>query len=133
MLAYVFLSNDFLRFFTEDRSIRGWEDTATSWLITGLVVAVVCAGVMLFYKLFQKRSAGNIKEQTWSRGETILLMLAGLIPVFICILVVWYATSNFYKVIGMPGLFKGIVFAWLLYLLFMVIGHLASPWRRELI
>ena len=34
---------------------------------------------------------------------------------------------------GSAGLLKGTFFAWILYLIFMVIGHLVSPWRRELI
>ena len=132
MLIYIFLANDLLRFFTEDRSIRGWEEAATSWLITGLVVAAVVAGLMLLYKLMQKKAAGNIKEQVWSRGESVLLMLAGLLPVLLGVAVIWYWSSNFFKVMGVPGLFKGIVFAWVVYLIFMIVGHLAGPWRREL-
>jgi cytochrome c biogenesis protein CcdA len=62
-----------------------------------------------------------------------LLMLLGLIPVFLSVLLVWFAYANFYNVMRVPGLFKGIFFAWLLYLVFMVIGHLAGPWRRDLI
>jgi heme/copper-type cytochrome/quinol oxidase subunit 2 len=131
-LAYTFMANDFLRFFTEDRR-RGWEETATSWLITAVVISVLCAGGMLLYKFFQRRAAGNIKEQTWSRGETVLLMLFGLIPVLFLVSLVWYSYPNYYNVMRLPGLFKGIAFAWVLYLLFMVVGHLAGPWRRDLV
>lgn len=132
MLGYIFFANDFLRWFTENR-IKGWEDTAQSWLITAVVIAVVCAGLMLLYKLLQKKSARNIVEQTWSRGMTVLLILTGLLPVLVFLLVAWYTSSNFYNVMSVGGLFKGVLFAWLLYLVFMVIGHVASPWRRELI
>lgn len=133
MIAYAFLlANDFLRFFTEDRR-RGWEETATSWLISAVVISVICAGLMLLYKFLQRRSAGNIREQAWSRGETVLLMLLGLIPVFIFVAVVWYSSANYYNVMRVPGLFKGVAFSWLLYLLLMVVGHLAGPWRRDLV
>ena len=132
MLGYILLANDFLKWFTENR-IPGWQDTAQSWLITSIVIAVLCAGLMLLYKLMRKKAARNIVEQTWSPGKTILLILLGLLPVFLCVAAAWYTSSNFYNVMSVPGLFKGVLFAWLLYLLFMVIGHLASPWRRELI
>jgi heme/copper-type cytochrome/quinol oxidase subunit 2 len=133
MFAYVIFSNDFLRFFAEDRGIRMWDEAVTSWLITALVISVLCAGAMLLVKLYQKKAAGNLVGQTWSRGETVLLMLLGLIPVFILQLIAWYTSSNFYNVMRLPGLFKGVVFAWLLYLIFMVVGHLVTPWRRELV
>jgi heme/copper-type cytochrome/quinol oxidase subunit 2 len=133
MVAYALAANDFLRFFAEDRGIRKWEEAVTGWLITALVIAVLCAGVMMLYKLMQKRSAGNIKGQTWSRGETMLLMLLGLIPVFLCEWVAWYTSSNFYNVMQVPGFFKGVGFAWLLYLFFMIAAHLVTPWRRELV
>jgi succinate dehydrogenase hydrophobic anchor subunit len=132
MLVYIFFANDFLRWFTENR-IKGWEDTAESWLITAVVIAVLCAGLMLAYKLLRKKAARNIVEQTWSRRRTALLILIGLLPVFLFILTAWYTSSDFFNVMRVSGLFKGILFAWLLYLLFMIVGHLASPWRRELI
>jgi Na+/H+-dicarboxylate symporter len=132
MLAYIFFANDFLRWFTEDR-IKGWEETAESWLITAVVIAVLCAGLMLLYKLMRKKAARNIIEQTWSKRRTALLIVIGLLPVFLCILTAWYTSSNFFNVMRVSGLFKGVLFAWLLYLLLMIIGHLASPWRRELI
>jgi succinate dehydrogenase hydrophobic anchor subunit len=132
MLVYIFFANDFLRWFTENR-IKGWEDTAESWLITAVVIAVICAGLMLLYKLLRKKTARNIREQTWSKGRTAVLILIGLLPVFVCILTAWYTSSDFFNVMRVSGLFKGVLFAWLLYLLLMIIGHLASPWRRELI
>lgn len=132
MLGYILLANDFLRWFTENR-IKGWEETAQSWLVTVGVIAILCAGLMLFYKLMRKKAARNIVEQTWGKRKTMLLILVGLLPVFLCIWVAWYTSSNFYNVMSVAGLFKGVLFGWLLYLLFMFIGHLASPWRRELI
>ncbi len=132
MLLNIFFANDFLRWFTENR-IKGWEDTAESWVITAVVIAALCAGLMLLYKLLRKKAARNIVEQTWSRGRTVLLIVFGLLPVFLCILAAWYTSSNFFNVMRVSGLLKGVLFAWLLYVLLMIVGHLVSPWRRELI
>jgi hypothetical protein len=68
-----------------------------------------------------------------SRGETVILMLVGLVPVFLIMLVLWYATRDYFDVVGVGGLFKGVLFGWLLYLFLMFIGHVASPWRREIL
>lgn len=127
------LDSDFLKFFTTNRELDDWQDTATSWVLTALVIAIVGAGLMLSYKWLRKIMAASIVEKTWSRGETMVLMLVGLIPVLLATWVIWYATRDYFNIIGVGGLVKGILFAWLLYLLFMFIGHLLSPWRREIL
>lgn len=132
VIAVLLLESDLLKFFVENRDLEDWSDTAVSWLIAALVVSVLVAGVMFAYKALRKYTAPNIKEKTWSRGETILLILVGLLPVFLAVLVVWYSTRDFFNVVGTVGLLKGVAVAWLLYLAFMFGGHLASPWRREI-
>lgn len=133
ILLLSMLESSFLRFFTSNREIDDWQDTALSWVMTAFVIAVFGAGLMMAYKALRKYLAGNIKQKTWSRGETVLLMLIGLLPVFIVVLLFWYATRDYFNIIGVGGLIKGTVFAWLLYLLFMLLGHLFSPWRREIL
>lgn len=132
ILLLTILQSDFLKFFIENRDLEDWDDTALSWLIAALLVSIVCAGVMFAYKGLRKYLARNIREKTWSRGETIMLMVVGLLPVLLAILGVWYNTRDFFNIVGVSGLLKGIVFAWLLYLVIMIVGHLASPWRREI-
>ena len=132
ILVAALLESDLLKFFVENRDLEDWPDTATSWLVAALVVASLVAGLMFAYKAMRKYMASTIKEKTWSRGETVLLMLVGLLPVFVVILVVWYSTRDFFNVVGTMGLLKGVALSWLLYLVFMVVGHLASPWRREI-
>jgi hypothetical protein len=133
VLLLTLFESDFLKFFTSNREIDDWQDTASGWVLTALVISVLCAGLMLFYKWLRKYMAGSIKEKTWSRGETSLLILVGLIPVFLAALIIWYATRDYFNIIGVGGLVKGIVFSWLLYLIFMFAGHLLSPWRREIL
>lgn len=130
---FLLLESDLLGWLADNHDPDGWEETARSWLIAAIVIAVVCAGLMMFYKLLKKHSAENINSRIWSRGQTVLLMLMGLIPVLLLMCVLWYSIRDYYDVVRLGGLFKGIVFGWLLYLLFMFIGHLASPWRREIL
>lgn len=132
VFAALLLESELLKFFVENRDLEDWGDTAVSWLIAALVISALVAGLMFAYKGLKKFTAPNIKEKTWSRGQTVLLIIVGLLPVFLAVLTVWYSTRDFFNVIGTMGLLKGVGFAWLLYLVFMFGGHLASPWRREI-
>lgn len=129
----LFLQSDFLRLFIENNESDTWQDTATSWLITAVVVAVLSAGLVFGYKALRKSMADIAKRKIWTRGQTWLLILIGIFPIFFILLAVWYFTRDFLNFVQIGGLLKGTVFAWILYLIFMVVGHLVSPWRRELI
>jgi len=129
----LFLQDDFLRFFIENIEPDNWQETATSWLITAVVVAVLAAGLVFAYKALRKSMADIAKRKIWTRGQTWLLILIGIFPIFFVLLAVWYMTRDFLNYVQFGGLVKGTLFAWFLYLILMVIGHLVSPWRRELI
>ena len=133
MLAYFVLESDILRWLADYRDIDGWDDTAQNWLIVAIVVSVLSAGLMFFIKWLKKRRAGVIKLEAWSRGETLLLMLLGLLPIFAGLLAIWYFSRDYPNIIGVGGLFKGVVVSWFSYLLLMVTGHALSPWRHELL
>ena len=125
--------SEFFSWLTDNHDADGWEETAQSWLFAAIVIAVICAGLMVFYKWLKKHSAESIDKKIWSRGNTVVLMIVGLLPVLLMMSALWYFTRDYFDVVGVGGLLKGIVLGWLLYLLLMVIGHLASPWRRELL
>ena len=129
----LFLQDGFLRFFIENIEPDNWQETATSWLITAVVVAVLAAGLMFAIKALRKSMAEIAKRKIWTRGQTWLLILIGIFPIFFVLLAVWYMTRDFLNFIQFGGLVKGTLFAWFLYLIFMIVGHLISPWRRELI
>ncbi len=133
MLALLFQTSSFLRMFVDSCDEEGCEDTALNWVIATIVIAIICALLMLAFKWLRKYTAINIVQKAWSRGQTMVLILVGLIPVVIVLLIVWYTTRNFFNFVGVGGLLKGIVMSWLLYVLFMFTGHLVSPWRREII
>lgn len=130
---FLLFQDDFLRLFIENIESDNWQDTAISWLITAIVVAVLGAIMTFGVKAFLKASAKIQVEKIWSRGKTWLLIGIGLLPLFLVLLGIWYFTRDFRNFVLIGGLFKGTVFAWLLYIFLMILGHLVSPWRRELI
>jgi len=133
MLLLLIQESTILRWFVNSTDEAGWQDTATNWLGAALAISVSFTGVMLVAKWFKKRAARNILQKTWSGTRTTVLIVLGLLPIVLSLLVVWYGTRNFYNFVGVGGLLKGIFFSWLLYVLFMLAGHLLSPqWRRDL-
>lgn len=132
-MFFLLLQDGFLRFFIENIEPDDWQETATSWLITAVVVAVLAAGLVFAYKALRKSMADIARKKIWTRGQTWLLILIGIFPIFLVLLAIWYMTRDFLNYVQFGGLVKGTLFAWFLYLIFMVLGHLVSPWRRELI
>lgn len=121
-----------LEWFTGDTSIDGWQDTALSWLITALVIAVVCTGLMALIKFILKQKAPNPKRRIWPRSKAVIFILLGLLPVLLLAVVVWYMSRDFVNIMTVSGLFKGILFSWLLYLLLMLVSHAWGEWRNDL-
>src|SRR5689334_4235741 len=119
MLALLIQTSSFLQMFIDSCEDEGCEDTALNWVLAAVVVAIVCALLMLAIKWFKKYAAINLIQKAWSRGQTIVLIVAGLLPVLMALLIVWYTTRNFFNYVGVGGLLKGVVFAWLLYALMM--------------
>ena len=130
-IAFALWSSDFLRFFTENRDYDDWQSVALSWVLWAIVISVICAGIMLLTKWIMKTRAGVIKEQGWSRNETIVFLAVGLAPVLVFGIVIWYVSRDIGNVTGLSGLVKGIILSWLLYVMLMLIGHL-GPWRRDI-
>lgn len=127
------LQDNILRLFIEDMEPDNWQETATNWLLTAIVVAVLIAGLLFAYKALRKSMADIAKRKIWTRRETWLLIFMGVFPIFFALLAIWYLSRDFLNYVQFGGLVRGTLFAWLLYLVFMVVGHLVSPWRRELL
>jgi amino acid transporter len=132
-LGLLLLSFDFLQMLLDSCEDDGCEDTALNWLIAAIVVAIVCSLFMLGVKWLKKYTAINLVQKAWSRGQTVVLIIVGLLPVLITLIVIWYTTRNFFNYVGVGGLLKGIVLSWVFYMFFIFTGHLLSPWRRELL
>ena len=133
MLGLLLQSFDFLQMLLDSCEDDGCEDTALNWLIAAIVVAIVCSLFMLGIKWLKKYTAINLVQKAWSRGQTVVLIIVGLLPVLITLIVIWYTTRNFFNYVGVGGLLKGIVLSWVVYMFFVFTGHLLSPWRRELL
>lgn len=133
MVTILLQSFDFLQLFLDSCDDEGCEDTALNWVIAAVVVAILCALVMLGIKWWRKYTAGTIVAKAWSRGETMVLIVIGLVPVLIALVIIWYSTLNFFNYVGVGGLLKGIVAAWFFYIVFVLSGHQLSPWRREIL
>jgi uncharacterized membrane protein len=133
MLALILQSSGFLQLFMDACEDDGCEETALNWVIAAVVVAIVCALLMLAIKWLKKYTAINLIQKAWSRGQTIVLIIVGVLPVLLTLIVIWYTTRNFFNYVGVGGLLKGVVFSWLVYVLLMFTGHLLSPWRREIL
>ena len=121
-----------LEWFTGDPSVPNWESTTTNWLIAALVIAAVCTGVMAMFKLFLKAKAPNPRQRIWPRLKTVKFILVGLFPVLAIISTAWYLSHDFINIIAMPGLFKGVLLSWTIYLLFMLVTHAWGEWRDDL-
>ena len=135
MIAFALLAlqeSGVIGWLVDHHEATGWEETAQSWLFASIVVAVIGAGLMLAYKWLKKQTAHSIDSKIWSRGQTVLLIVLGLLPVLLMMTAIWYSVQDYFDVAGVGGLLKGIVFGWLLYVVLVVVGHLATPWRREL-
>jgi len=133
MLALLLQSSGFLQLFIDSCEDEGCEETALNWVIAVVVVAIVAALLMLAIKWLKKYTAINLIQKAWSRGQTIVLIIVGVLPVLLALIVIWYTTRNFFNYVGVGGLLKGVVFSWVVYVLLMFTGHLVSPWRREIL
>ncbi|HEX8620226.1 MAG TPA: hypothetical protein VF911_21785 [Thermoanaerobaculia bacterium] len=123
--------NTWLQTLATNRDIPGWEDTAMNWLVAAIVMAIIVTLGMIFWKSVTKRTAAGPVGLTWSRRRTILFVLTGLVPLAMLVSLVWYSSINFQSVAGVPGLLKGILLAWALYSICMVVAH-AGLWRDDL-
>lgn len=133
MLGLLLQSFDFLQMFLDSCEDDGCEETALSWVIAAIVVAIVYSIFTLGVKWLKKYTAITVVHKAWSRGQTVVLIIVGLLPVLITLIVIWYSTRNFFNYVGVGGLLKGIVVSWLVYMLFVLTGHTLSPWRHELL
>jgi hypothetical protein len=133
MLVLIIQSSGFLQLFMDSCEDDGCDETALNWVIAIVVVAIVCALLMLAIKWLKKYTAINLIQKAWSRGQTIVLIIIGVLPVLLALIVIWYTTRNFFNYVGVGGLLKGVVFSWVVYVLLMFTGHLLSPWRREIL
>lgn len=110
-----------------------WTEIATSWFTTMLVAGLSVAVVMLAVKWLLRASASTYGEREQrKKTQSRLLLVAGLLPVLAAMAAFWYLEEVYQNVVRLSGLVNGILGAWLVYAFCYGVGHLASPWRRDL-
>jgi hypothetical protein len=112
-----------------NRGIAGAEDTAMSWVLAGIVIAILITGLMIFLKWYLKERA-PLPKKRWVMSKVILYILCGLLPVFAVLWAVYYFNNDFIMIIEVGGFFKGVLITWFLYILLMVGIDLLTPWAR---
>ncbi|MBS1807716.1 MAG: hypothetical protein JST84_05955 [Acidobacteria bacterium] len=110
-------------------NVQGAHETAFSWAMTGIVIAVLITGSMAALKWFLKERAA-LKDKRWKLAKVTGFMAAGLLIAFIPLLAIYYLSMNFTLILGVQGFFKGVIFAWVIYLLAMLASDLIAPWSR---
>ena len=136
MLTFIISRYDFLQGMldnVESLDSDAATEVALNWVLLGLLVSILAAGLVMVIKGVWKLTAGDIIRKSWSRGQTWILVLTGLVPILVTLLMIWKVVRNFYDFAGIGGLVKGVLVAWVFYLIFAVFGHLVSPWRREIL
>ncbi len=130
-LIALLLENDFLRMLFAAADDE--PDTAVSWMTTLIVTAALAAGLIFAFKGLRKYLADIAKRKIWTRGQTWLMIFVGLFPIFFALLAIWYLNRDYLTFVQIGELFTGTLFAWIIYLVLVILGHLVSPWRRELV
>lgn len=111
---------------------ENYEQVATDWLLALFVVAFIWMAVMLVFELYRKWRQVHAEGRVWGTGRILIWMLLGLAPVLATVVAIYYYSLDFQTVVGTPGLFKGIVVGWLLYVLMFLFSHLFGDLRRDL-
>jgi hypothetical protein len=124
-------SNLFLDWFIPEgsRGIAGAQDTAMSWVLSGIVIAVLMTGGMIFLKWLLKERA-PLPRKRWVISKVLLYMLTGLLPVFAILWALYYLNDDFKMILEIGGFFKGVLFTWSLYIFFMIGMDLLASWSR---
>src|SRR5712675_1591029 len=90
---------------------NNFQEVADSWLAALFVIVVVSTVALIVYEWFKKRM--DPRRRQWGKVKILLLMLVGLGLAMVSVIVTYSLSLDFQTVVGTPGLYKGIVVAWL--------------------
>src|SRR4051794_37950624 len=110
---------------------KNYQEVATSWLATLFVIAAAWMAVMFIVELIQKNRYDDEKRRMWGTIKTLGWIAVGLVPMLITICLAYYYSLDFQTVVGLPGLFKGIFVAGVIYVTLMLVGHLFGNLRHD--
>lgn len=110
---------DFVGFFAGNHRIQGWREVAAGWVTWIVIVPVVWVLLALILKAYLESRAlrtGRGEELYRGPARTRMALLVGFLGCTATLPIVWYASRDFRNVIALEGLGKGVVAAWIVYL-----------------
>lgn len=108
-----------------------YQEVATSWMAALFIIAAIWMALMLAGELIRKAQYDDERRKTWGTLVTLGWIAAGLVPVLISVVAIYFYSLDFQMVVGKPGLFKGIFVAGFIYVTLMLVGHLFGNLRRD--
>ena len=111
------------------RGVPGARETASNWLLTGIVIVVlvVCLLQLLKWRMKERAIGG---QKIWSLPRILIYMVVGLPVVFVALLMTSYASLDFWTIVGGAGGAKSVLLSWLFYVVCMLGCDLVLPWSR---
>lgn len=127
-----------LRFFSQNRQIDGWEETAVNWVTVALVTAIFVAVVAVVAKSFYERrvrnsgASGQLAYEGPKRSRLVLIVFFFVVTGAVALL--WAIDRDFREVVGVSGLAKSVLAAWVVFLGSLLVGFAAfhrshMPWK----
>jgi len=110
---------------------NNYDEVARDWLIALVVIAAAWALVAFAFKWLIKSQAKLPKNKIWGRTKTIVYILVVTVLLGITVSIVYKSSLDFIFIVGLPGLFKGIFVAAVVYIILMLIFHLFGDSRRD--
>lgn len=121
-------SSAFLRFFIDPSNYDadGAAEVALGWVLTGVVIAMICVAMMASGKwLFKERAP--LPAKRWSLSKVFGWLLLGWLPILVALGLIYYFSINFTMILAIGGYFKGVIFTALIYALVMVVVDFIVP------
>ena len=107
--------------------------TAMTWVVSAAGIGLIAMFWPLSIKFVQKLLSNTEAGKIWKVSSTWLLIVSGLFPAALFLYIVHYLGQDFHDCVSGQGFFFGLFVACLSYLILVVLFHLFSPWRREII
>lgn len=125
-------SSEFLRFFIDPANYgtSGAEETALSWVLTGIVIATSCAALMATGKWLFKEHA-PLPAKPWRLPKVFGWLVLGWLPILIVLGLIYYLNIDFKMILNIGGYFKGVIFTAIIYALVMIGADLIIPRFRS--
>ena len=104
----------------------GWQDTAMSWFVAILGVALGAAVLLLVVQWLRIRDKRGIPERVNAvKRQTKFICLFGVVPLALTLFALRFASDDYSFFINVPGLLNGIAVCLVLYVLSVLAGHFA--------